>query len=90
METTCTLTLWLLVYKYIVLGNHGYFNWLTNRIAPQPIALEGAHLSWKKGVCCGKAAFDITLQHKTTFSLRTRNQPLNFAKFQKPMLLLRL
>jgi len=30
-----------------------------------------AHLAWKKGVCCGRAAFDITFQHKTTLSLNT-------------------
>ena len=28
-----------------------------------------AHLAWKKGVCHGRAAFGITFQHKTTFSL---------------------
>jgi len=38
-----------------------------------------AHLAWKKGVCRGRAAFDITFQHKTTFSLKTRNRPINFA-----------
>jgi len=42
-----------------------------------------AHLAWKKGVCRRKAAFDITFQHKTTFSLKTRNQPMNFAIFPK-------
>jgi len=26
------------------------------------------HLAWKKGVCRGRAAFDITLQDKTTGS----------------------
>jgi len=40
---------------------------------------SGAHLAWKKGVCRGRAAFDITFQHKTTFSLTTRNRPMNFA-----------
>jgi len=34
----------------------------------------GAHLAWKKGVCRGMAAFD----HKTTFSLKTGNRPMNF------------
>ena len=29
-----------------------------------------AHLAWKKEVCRRRAAFDITFQHKTTFSLR--------------------
>jgi len=28
-----------------------------------------AHLAWKKGVCRRGAAFHITFQHKTTFSL---------------------
>jgi len=40
---------------------------------------SGAHLAWKKGVCRGRAAFDITFQHKTTFSFTTRNRPMNFA-----------
>jgi len=31
--------------------------------------MAGAHLAWKKGVCNGRATFD----HKTTFSLKTRN-----------------
>jgi len=39
----------------------------------------GAHLAWKKGVCHGRAAFDITFQHKITFSLKTRNRLMNFA-----------
>ena len=38
-----------------------------------------AHLAWKKGVCCRRAAFDVTFQHKTTLSPKTRNQPMNFA-----------
>jgi len=38
-----------------------------------------AHLAWKKGVCRGRAAFDITFQHKTPFRLKTRNRPMNFA-----------
>jgi len=42
-----------------------------------------AHLAWKKGVCCGRAAFDITFQHKTTLSLTTRNRPMNFAMLTK-------
>jgi len=33
----------------------------------------GEHLAWKKGVCRRRAAFD----HKTTFSLKTRNRPMN-------------
>jgi len=46
-----------------------------------------AHLAWKKWVCRGRAAFDITFQHKTTFSLKTRNQVMKFAilpKFVNP------
>jgi len=27
------------------------------------------HLAWKKGVCHGRATFDITFQHKAMFSL---------------------
>jgi len=42
-----------------------------------------AHLAWKKGVCQGRAAFDITFQHKTTFSFNTRNLPMNFAMLPK-------
>jgi len=30
-----------------------------------------AHLAWKKGVCRGRAAFDIMFQHKTIVSLNT-------------------
>ena len=51
-----------------------FFNW---KRSPQTVA----HLAWKKGVCCGSAAFDITFQHKTTFSLETRNRQMNFAIF---------
>jgi len=36
----------------------------------QPVA----HLAWKKGVCHGRAAFDITFQQKTTLSFKTRNR----------------
>jgi len=39
--------------------------------------------SLEKGVCRGKAAFDITFQHKTTFSLKTRNRLMNFAMLPK-------
>jgi len=28
-----------------------------------------------------KTAFDITFQHETTFSLQTRDRPINFAMF---------
>jgi len=42
---------------------------------PMPVV----HLAWKKGVCRGRAAFDITFQHKTTFSFKTRNRAMNFA-----------
>jgi len=37
-----------------------------------------AHLAWKRGVCCGRAAFDITFQQKTTLSFKTRNRAINF------------
>jgi len=43
--------------------------------------------SLEKGVCHGRAAFDIIIQHKITFSLNTRNRPMNFAilpKFGNP------
>jgi len=40
------------------------------------------HLAWKKGVCHRRAAFDIILQH-TTFSLKTRNRPMNFVMMPK-------
>jgi len=40
---------------------------------------SGVHLAWKKGVCRGRAAFDITFQHYVTFSLKTGNRPMNFA-----------
>ena len=42
-----------------------------------------AHLAWKKGICHRRAAFDITFQHKTTLSLKTINQPMNFAMLPK-------
>jgi len=42
-----------------------------------------AHLTWKKGDCCVRAAFDLTFQHKIAFSLETRNQPMNFAMLPK-------
>jgi len=38
-----------------------------------------AHLTWKKVVCGGRAAFDIIFQHETTFSLKTGNRPMNSA-----------
>jgi len=37
----------------------------------------------KKGVCRGRAAFHITFQHKTTFSLKTSNRPMNSAMLPK-------
>ena len=43
--------------------------------------------SLEKWVCRGRAAFDITFQCKTTFSLKTRNRLMNFAilpKFGNP------
>ena len=42
-----------------------------------------AHLAWKKGVCRGRAAFDITFQHKTALSLKIRNRSMNFAMLPK-------
>jgi len=30
-----------------------------------------AHLAWKKGVCRGRTAFDISFQLKTTLSLKS-------------------
>jgi len=45
--------------------------------------LAVAHLAWKKGVCRGGAAFDIIFQHKTAFSLKTTNRPMNFAMLPK-------
>jgi len=42
-----------------------------------------AHLTWKKGVCYGRAAFDITIQHTTALFLKTRNRPMKFAMFPK-------
>jgi len=39
----------------------------------------GAHLAWKKGVCHGRAAFDITFQDKTAFSLKIRNRLIDIA-----------
>jgi len=37
-----------------------------------------AQLAWKKWVCRGRAASDTTSQHKSTLSVKTRNQPMNF------------
>jgi len=48
-----------------------------------PSYVISAHLACKKGVCHGRAAFDITFQHKTTLSLKTRNRPMNFAMLPK-------
>jgi len=39
--------------------------------------------SLQKRICRGRTAFDITYQHKTTISLKTRNQPMNFAMLPK-------
>jgi len=47
------------------------------------LEISGASTAWKKGVCHGTAAFDTTFQHKTTLSLKTRNQPMNFAMLPK-------
>jgi len=37
----------------------------------------------EKRVCHGRAAFGITFQHKTTFSRKTRNRPMNFTMVLK-------
>ena len=42
-----------------------------------------AHLAWKKGVCRGREAFDITFHHKNTLSPKTRNRLMNFAMLPK-------
>jgi len=42
-----------------------------------------ANLAWKTGVCHRRAAFDITFQHKTTLSLKTKNRPMNVAMLPK-------
>jgi len=39
--------------------------------------------SLEKGVRRGRAALDITFQHKTTLSLKTRNRPINFVMLPK-------
>jgi len=36
------------------------------------------HLAWKKRFCCGRAAFDITFQDKTTLFLKTRKSTAGF------------
>jgi len=46
-----------------------------------------AHLARKKGVCHARAAFCITSQHTTTFSLGTRNPLMNFAMLLKYIIL---
>jgi len=47
------------------------------------LAAAVAHPAWKKGVCCGRATFDIIFQHKTTLSLKTKNRLINFAMLPK-------
>jgi len=37
------------------------------------------HLTWKKGVCCGRVALGYHFSAKTTLSLMTRKRLLNFA-----------
>jgi len=39
--------------------------------------------SLEKGDCCGRTAFDINFQRKTTLSLKTRKRPMNFAMLPK-------
>jgi len=65
--------------------------WILNLPSSQLIMLSShlymaramAHLAWIKRVCHGRAAFDITFQHKTTVFLKTRNRPMYFAKLPK-------
>jgi len=47
------------------------------------LGLDKGAFSIEKGVCRRRAAFDITFQHKTTFFVKTRNQPMNFALLPK-------
>jgi len=51
------------------------YNVVSNHLKP------GAHLAWKEGVCHGRAAFDITFQHKTTFSFNIVKRRLRTLRF---------
>ena len=42
-----------------------------------------AHQAFKKGVCSGRAAFDVTFQHESMLSIKTRNRPMNFVMLPK-------
>jgi len=42
-----------------------------------------AHLAWKKGVCCIRAAFISLFSIKTTLFVKTTNWPMNFAMLPK-------
>ena len=46
-------------------------------------AVSSGASSLEKRVCRGRIVLDITFQHKTTFSLKTRNQRMNFAMVPK-------
>jgi len=59
-----------------VMHNHFFTTPRAGRHFPDKAVVQ---LAWKKGVCHRRAAFDITFQRKTTFSLWTRNRPMNFA-----------
>jgi len=56
-----------------------FFTKYSARTGGKLTRLAGAHLAWIKGVCHGRAAFDITFQHKITFSLKSGNRPMKFA-----------
>jgi len=47
------------------------------------VAISVAHLVWKMEVSRGRAAFDITFQHKTILSIKTGYRPMNFAMLPK-------
>jgi len=50
------------------------------------VFLTAAHLAWNKGVYRGRAAFDITFLHKTTFSLNTLRAGLIQAARKKQLI----
>ena len=51
---------------------------MINAHTPVLYSLPVVHLAWKQWVCRGNVVFDITVQHKTTNSLKTRNRLINF------------
>ena len=65
-----------------------WYNWVKSEVdywcGKREIRLWAkAHLAWKNGVCHRRATFDITLQHKTALSFKTRNRLMNFAMLPK-------